>query len=198
MDTTHVQPGKGIGSLMLGMHRTEIEAELQKLHRTLGGQKEMRIGGDEPLWDDSDAGKGCYHVRYFAGDAIRDVGDISIFFMIGYDENGKAVSISIDRDARPELCGFDVSQTEAEPLVEALKQYDTCVFDDPDEQLSTQYTFPTIGVRLWREMAFHRKLLEDTAWVESMSQVLEDEYEHLYFELVTVFLPEYAKIFGYV
>ncbi|MBR2894706.1 MAG: hypothetical protein IKC03_03475 [Oscillospiraceae bacterium] len=191
MDTMHVQPGKGIGSLMLGMHRTEIEAELQKLHRTLGGQKEMRIGRDEPLGDDSDAGKGCYHVRYF-------VGDPWIFYMIGYAGDGRSVSISIDRDARPELCGFDVSQTEAEPLVEALKQYDTCVFDNPDEQLSTQYTFPTIGVRLWREMAFHRKLLEDAAWVESMSQVLEDEYEHLYFELVTVFLPEYAKIFCYV
>ena len=181
MDTIYVQPGKSIGPLILGMHRTEIEAELQKL----SSQKEVQ------LREDSSKGSECYHVRYF-------VGDSRIFFMVGYDMDKRAVSISAHRDARPELYGLDVSQTEAEPLVETLKQYDVCVFDYWDEQLSTQYTFPTIGVRLWREMAFHRKLLEDAAWMEEMSEVLEDEYEHLYFELVTVFVPEYGETLCYV
>ena len=34
--------------------------------------------------------------------------------------------------------------------------------------------------------------------MEEMSEVLEDEYEHLYFELVTVFVPEYGETLCYV
>lgn len=185
MDTMHVQPGKSIGPLILGMHRTEIEAELQKLHLALGGQNEMLVR------EYPSRGAESYHVRYI-------VGAPKIFFMVDYTTDGRSVSISVHRDAIPELYGLDVSRTEAEPLMEMLKQYDTCVFDDPDEQLSTQYTFPTIGVRLWRERAFHRKLLENAAWMEEMSEVLEDEYEYLYFELVTVFVPEYGELLCYM
>lgn len=53
-------------------------------------------------------------------------------------------------------------------------------------QLGTEYLFPEIGVRLWRERAFHLKLLKDPLYMEEMQAVLEDEYQYQYFQMVTV------------
>lgn len=55
-----------------------------------------------------------------------------------------------------------------------------------DLQLGTEYLFPEIGVRLWRERAFHLKLLKDPLYMEEMQAVLEDEYQYQYFQMVTV------------
>ena len=46
--------------------------------------------------------------------------------------------------------------------------------------------FPEIGVRLWRERAFHPKLLKDPLYMEEMQAVLEDEYQYQYFQMITI------------
>ena len=71
-------------------------------------------------------------------------------------------------------------------MVAFLKQYSSCVYEWDDEDLSTNYEFPAIGVRLWREDAFHPKLLLDKKYMEEMKLVIDDMYHYLYFEIVAV------------
>ena len=189
MNTLVVTPGEGVGPLKLGMTRQEIEESLAQLRQELEVKAALQVGRDE-----QDGGD-CHCVRYMFG---------PLFFMVTYTPEEKAVGISINRGAVEEelldvvLLEQDVFRTEAEPLVEALKVHDRCVHDQEDELLSFQYTFPALGVRLWREMPFHRKLLEDPAWMAEMEAVLEDEYQHLYFDIVTVYVPDYGKVLCYL
>jgi len=60
------------------------------------------------------------------------------------------------------------------------------ICNEKDLQLGTEYFFPEIGVRLWRERAFHPKLLKDPLYMEEMQAVLEDEYQYQYFQMVTI------------
>lgn len=85
-----------------------------------------------------------------------------------------------------QLFGMDCFQTTAEDLVEKLKSYGPFSCDCEDVQLGTEYLFDKIGVRLWRERAFHPKLLSDPVYVEKMKAVLEDEYQYQYFAIVAV------------
>ena len=67
-----------------------------------------------------------------------------------------------------------------------LMKKDNVICNEKDLQLGTEYFFPEIGVRLWRERAFHPKLLKDPLYMEEMQAVLEDEYQYQYFQMVTV------------
>ena len=106
--------------------------------------------------------------------------------MVRY-QNGKAIEISVDRELRDEvkvsLYDLDVFHTPAEDVIRFMKQFGPCIHD---EQLSTEYAFPALGIRFWRERAFHEKLLQDRAYVEAMQLVLEEEKRYLYFDIVTV------------
>lgn len=82
--------------------------------------------------------------------------------------------------------GLEFSALPAEELVCALKQKSSVLCDLPDEQLATNYEFPELGIRLWRESAFHPKLLKDEQWMKEMQLVLEEEMQYLYFGLVAV------------
>ena len=101
-----------------------------------------------------------------------------------------AIEISVDRELRDEvkvsLYDLDVFHTPAEDVIRFMKQFGPCIHDEPDEQLSTEYEFPALGIRFWRERAFHEKLLQDRAYVEAMQLVLEEEKRYLYFDIVTV------------
>lgn len=109
--------------------------------------------------------------------------------MVRY-QNGKAIEISVDRELRDEvkvsLYDLDVFHTPAEDVIRFMKQFSPCIHHEPDEQLSTEYEFPALGIRFWRERAFHEKLLQDRAYVEAMQLVLEEEKRYLYFDIVTV------------
>ena len=83
--------------------------------------------------------------------------DNDSFFLVQY-RNGKATEIGIQRDLSK---------------VASIK-------------LGTEYIFPKSGVRLWRERAFHPKLLKDPLYMEEMQAVLEDEYQYQYFQMVTI------------
>ena len=76
--------------------------------------------------------------------------------------------------------------TTAECIVDSLMKKDNVICNEKDLQLGTEYLFPEIGVRLWRERAFHPKLLKDPLYMEEMQAVLEDEYQYQYFQMVTV------------
>ncbi len=55
-----------------------------------------------------------------------------------------------------------------------------------DEQLGTDYVFPEVGIRLWREEPFHPKLLSDKEYMEKMRMVIDEMYRYLYFEIIGV------------
>ena len=115
--------------------------------------------------------------------------DNDSFFLVQY-RNGKAAEIGIQRDlskvASIKLFGLDMFNTTAECIIDSLMKKDNVICNEKDLQLGTEYIFPEIGVRLWRERAFHPKLLKDPLYMEEMQAVLEDEYQYQYFQMVTV------------
>ena len=160
MNSYIVTPHEGIGSLKLGMSPEEILAAVQ---RDLTDLKIVSKRGIQ-----------------ISEDRERDP---------SY-QNGKAIEISVNwglrDDVKVSLYGLDVFNTPAEDVIRFMKQIGPCIHDEPDEQLSTEYEFPALGIRFWRERAFHEKLLLDRAYVEAMQLVLEEEKRYLYFDIVTV------------
>ena len=61
--------------------------------------------------------------------------------------------------------------TTAECIIDSLMKKDNVICNEKDLQLGTEYIFPKIGVRLWRERAFHPKLLKDPLYMEEMQAV---------------------------
>ena len=171
-----VTPHAGIGPLKLGMSPAEILAAIQDYLAELkiATKRGLQISEDRE-WDAN-----FQTLRY-----MEDI----FFSMVRY-QNGKAIEISVNRELRGEakvsVYDLDVFHTPAEDVVNFMKQFGPCVHDEPDEQLSTDYEFPTLGIRFWRERAFHEKLLQDRAYVEAMQLVLEEEKRYLYFDIVTV------------
>ena len=175
MERYVVTPHEGIGSLKLGMSPEEILAAIQN------DLTELKIVSKRGIQISQDAGTrpNFQTLRY-----MEDI----YFSMVRY-QNGKAIEISVDRELRDEvkvsLYDLDVFHTPAEDVIRFMKQIGPCIHDEPDEQLSTEYEF-ALGIRFWRERAFHEKLLLDRAYVEAMQLVLEEEKRYLYFDIVTV------------
>ena len=158
-------PHIGIGQLKLGMAPDELENALLQM------KKQWSNSSDEAMQMERCAETGDPNLitgRYMDNDS---------FFLVQY-RNGKATEIGIQRElskvASIKLFGLDMFNTTAECIIDSLMQ------------LGTEYLFPEIGVRLWRERAFHLKLLKDPLYMEEMQAVLEDEYQYQYFQMVTV------------
>ncbi len=180
MDSIIVTPHSNIGPLYLGMSHEQIIVAIQTLsdELRLPNSKQFDISKDPYDYD------GITTIRY-----ISD----SFFFMAGYRDN-RAVEIAVDYELRNHLpimlLDIDVFKTPAEEIVTGLKKLSACTYDLEDEQLSTNYEFPDLGLRLWREVAFHPKLLNDTKYMKEMELVIEEMYRYQYFELVAV---QYGK-----
>ena len=176
MERYVVTPHEGIGSLKLGMSPEEILAAIQN------DLTELKIVSKRGLQisQTRERDPNFQTLRY-----MEDI----YFSMVRY-QNGKAIEISVDRELRDEvkvsLYDLDVFHTPAEDVIRFMKQFGPCIHHEPDEQLSTEYAFPALGIRFWRERAFHEKLLLDRAYVEAMQLVLEEEKRYLYFDIVTV------------
>ncbi len=168
-----IEPGRGIGPLELGMASGKILEALRRLYTGLGLPPGKFLISGHP-------GQEKGECRYQAGD---------LFAMVLYQE-GRAAEIGIGSSLRTHipitLYGMDCFRMPAEALLEALKAYGPHIFQGADEELGTEYAFPSLGLRLWREGAFHPKLLSDAAYVSGMSAVLEEEYKYRYFELAFV------------
>ena len=171
-----VTPHAGIGSLKLGMSPEEILAAIQDYLADLKIATKRGLQISQTRERDANF------------QTLRYMEDI-YFSMVRY-QNGKAIEISVDRELRDDvkvsLYGLDVFNTPAEDVIRFMKQFGPCIHDEPDEQLSTEYEFPALGIRFWRERAFHEKLLQDRAYMEAMQLVLEEEKRYLYFDIVTV------------
>jgi hypothetical protein len=172
-----VEPHIRIGQLKLGMTSDELENALLQM------KKQWSNSSDEAMQmercaetDDPNLITG----RYMDNDS---------FFLVQY-RNGKAAEIGIQRDlskvASIKLFGMDMFNTTAECIIDSLMKKDNVICNEKDLQLGTEYLFPEIGVRLWRERAFHPKLLKDPLYMEEMQAVLEDEYQYQYFQMVTI------------
>ena len=177
MEEIIVEPHIGIGQLKLGMAPDELEKTLLQM------KKQWSNSSDEAMQMERCAETGDPNLitgRYMDNDS---------FFLVQY-RNGKATEIGIQRDlskvASIKLFGMDMFNTAAECIIDSLMKKDNVICNEKDLQLGTEYIFPKIGVRLWRERAFHPKLLKDPLYMEEMQAVLEDEYQYQYFQMVTV------------
>ena len=174
MKTLSVIPHEGIGSLKLGMSPEQILTALAELYA------EFSIGNSGNIKIAQEKEEDGFTLRYFNN---------CVFFMVRY-QGERAVEIGVDYEiqkyAEVTLYDKSVFTTLAEEMVAFLKQYSSCVYEWDDEDLSTNYVFPAIGVRLWREDAFHPKLLLDKKYMEEMKLVIDDMYHYLYFEIVAV------------
>ena len=150
-----ISPGEKIGPLELGMTPKQIWNALSCLCAEWGFSiSDTHI---DETWEKG-TGKLCR--RYL---------NQKFFFIVWYRQS-RAIEIAVDLLLREQLLvllyGMDIFQTEAEKVLAALKQVEPCLCDAGDEQLGTNYEFSSLGLRLWRERAFHRKLLLDKAYSE--------------------------------
>ena len=172
-----VIPHIGIGQLKLGMAPDELEKTLLQMKRQWSNSSNEAMQMERCAeTDDPNLITG----RYMDNDS---------FFLVQY-RNGKATEIGIQRDlskvASIKLFRMDMFNTTAECIIDSLMKKDKVICNEKDLQLGTEYIFPKSGVRLWRERAFHPKLLKDPLYMEEMQAVLEDEYQYQYFQMVTI------------
>lgn len=174
MNVLPVVPYIGIGPLKLGLTPEQILDAIHQVRSAfqLPGNREIQVSED----------------REYDGFSLR-YQDESFFFMVRY-QNNRAVEVAVDdalrERARITLYDLDVFQTPAEQCITFLKQFSPCSYDLDDEQLSTNYEFDDIGIRLWREHPFHPKLLSDESYMKEMSLVIDEMYRYLYFEIIAV------------
>lgn len=174
-----IEPHIGIGQLKLGMTSDELETAFLRMRRNWAESTNDSVQIQRIMeTDDSDLVTGRY-------------ADDRSFFLVQY-QNGRAIEISVHKmliQALPvKLFGVDVFNLKIEQIIDWLKGTSGFVCDNEDEQLGTEYIFPEIGIRFWRERAFHPKLLENPPYMKEMKDVLEEEYQYQYFELITVML----------
>lgn len=148
-----VRPNEGMGPFTLGMSQAEAEEALQKLHEAEGQAVEVwhRFGG--------------------YGDPVT--------FQLEY-EDGKLSRIGLERseDLKVLYHGLDLTRTHAEDLIPALAKETGYTCDCEDHELACTYEFPALGLELWRESAYHPKLLEVPDFQELIQELPENlEYE---------------------
>ena len=174
MKKLDIVPFEGIGILKLGDKREETDFKIKVLLKEAGINEESLMVSRDYI------AEGGY-TRYFAE---------NFFVLVNFDPSDRAVEIGIDKETRASfdvrLFDMDIFKTPAFEAVDALKARSPLICDLPDEDLSYDYEFPEIGVRLWRDGVFHPKLLKDESYMEEMKLTLEDEKEFLYFNIATV------------
>ena len=153
-------PHIGIGQLKLGMAPDELEKTLLQMKRQWSNSSNEAMQMERCAeTDDPNLITG----RYMDNDS---------FFLVQY-RNGKATEIGIQRDlskvASIKLFGMDMFNTTAECIIDSLMKKDKVICNEKDLQLGTEYIFPKSGVRLWRERAFHPKLLKDPLYMTLFS-----------------------------
>lgn len=151
-----VRPNEGMGPFALGMTQAEAEDALDKLNEEEHQAVEVwhRFGG------------------YGSPQS----------FQLEY-EDGKLSRIGLDRceDLKVLYRGLDLMGTHAEDLIPALAKETGYVCDCEDHELACTYEFPALGLELWRESAYHPKLLavpEFQELIQALPENLEYEQDH--------------------
>ena len=151
-----VRPNEGMGPFTLGMTQAEAEDALNKLNE----EEHQAV----EVW------------HRFGGYGSPQT------FQLEY-EDGKLSRIGLDRceDLKVLYRGLDLTGTHAEDLIPALAKETGYVCDCEDHELACTYEFPALGLELWRESAYHPKLLavpEFQEMIQALPENLEYEQDH--------------------
>ena len=151
-----VRPNEGMGPFTLGMTQAEAEDALNKLNE----EEHQAV----EVW------------HRFGGYGSPQT------FQLEY-EDGKLSRIGLDRceDLKVLYRGLDLTGTHAEDLIPALAKETDYVCDCEDHELACTYEFPALGLELWRESAYHPKLLavpEFQELIQALPENLEYEQDH--------------------
>ena len=151
-----VRPNEGMGPFALGMTQAEAEDALNKLNE----EEHQAV----EVW------------HRFGGYGSPQT------FQLEY-EDGKLSRIGLDRceDLKVLYRGLDLTGTHAEDLIPALAKETGYVCDCEDHELACTYEFPALGLELWRESAYHPKLLavpEFQELIQALPENLEYEQDH--------------------
>ena len=151
-----VRPNEGMGPFTLGMTQAEAEDALNKLNE----EEHQAV----EVW------------HRFGGYGSPQT------FQLEY-EDGKLSRIGLDRceDLKVLYRGLDLMGTHAEDLIPALAKETGYVCDCEDHELACTYEFPALGLELWRESAYHPKLLavpEFQEMIQALPENLEYEQDH--------------------
>ena len=151
-----VRPNEGMGPFTLGMTQAEAEDALNELNE----EEHQAV----EVW------------HRFGGYGSPQT------FQLEY-EDGKLSRIGLDRcdDLKVLYRGLDLTGTHAENLIPALAKETGYVCDCEDHELACTYEFPALGLELWRESAYHPKLLtypEFQELIQALPENLEYEQDH--------------------
>ena len=84
---------------------------------------------------------------------------------------------------------LDLFHTHAEEIIGALAEQEDFLCDCADPELASTYRFPALGLELWREGAYHPKLLRNSRFMEELGhdpELLAEEQQFWYFHQVWV------------
>lgn len=180
-----VNSGKSIGKLQLGMTHEEILRAIHEMRMDWGDLNESDVEITKDMEFD---GLQCVRYMCFAD------GCIPFFFIVTFRDD-TAVEIGISKDVdlyHPvvypvrEMQHLPLFQLPADLLIAYLKTFGQCIADNDDELLANEYVFPELGLTLWRENAFHSKLLLDQEYMEMMGDMVTEEFGNVFFEIVKV------------
>ncbi|GKX28767.1 hypothetical protein SH1V18_12470 [Vallitalea longa] len=87
--------------------------------------------------------------------------------------------------------GVDLFRTEAKLLVKYISEYGK--YDETDCELGYSYSFKELGIGLWRPVIFEYDMLDDPEFQELDPEIQQDEFKHLFFESICVFVKDYYK-----
>lgn len=165
MKTIEIVPYQGIGDILFGMTRQQVE---QMISCKVACEDKIPIEGYIGVrYED-------YHITY---------------------KDSKVIEICINEpvdDAYTVLFkGIDLFRTKAEEVFERLRELSEYDCDCYDEYLSSTYGFKKFNMVLWRESAFHPKLLKEDWFLEYIAENEENlEYEQRFWYFQQVCLRD--------
>jgi len=157
MDPLIIEPGKGIGTIELGMSRQEVEACIQEYTAKYR--------------------KPSYSKNYFEHVFMVKYDEEERVHFIEIPSSLKDIFTCSFR-------GMDVFNTKAEELVAKVDEISP--YDRDDWELGYMYMFPALGLSFWRPNIFKEEFLQEEWFLEMHPDIQEDEKKHLYFESVSI------------
>lgn len=128
-------------------------------------------------------------IRVYEAKYNKRPGSFSKYFRDEYDSAGKLVFIEIASvSSRYFNCLFrdiDVFKTRASTLVAKIDEISPYVRDE-DACRGYSYTFPKLGLSLWRGNVLNEEDLEEDWFKQLDPEVQEEELRNLYFESVGI------------
>ncbi|MBE5394144.1 MULTISPECIES: hypothetical protein [Brevibacillus] len=161
MDVLLIESGKGIGDIKLGMTKDEVNECIEK-----------------------------YTTKYQKPNYMKNY--FKTAFNIKYDSEGKVEFIEIPSELKDDFqCLFmniDIFNTKADELIRLIDEISP--YDRSDTELDTCFTFPGLGLILWRPDVLKEEDLEEDWFKELKPSIQEDTKKNLYFSSVSLKQPK--------